>query len=92
MYVFAYLSMYLTYSISSFAGLVSSNLMCVTPLYAFATPKLKQIDFAWPRWRYPFGSTQLSYHREAFQNIWRNDYHVVIDSEVTRISRDILGK
>jgi hypothetical protein len=50
------LSSHLTYSISSFAGFVSSNLMCVTPLYAFATPKLKQIDFACPRCRYPLGS------------------------------------
>src|SRR3954465_9180146 len=45
-----------TYSVSSLVGLVSSIRMLQTPPNSCATPKLRQIDLAWPMCRYPFGS------------------------------------
>src|SRR5579864_9427282 len=45
-----------TYSTSSVVGLVSSNRRLHVPPRSAATPKLRQIDFAWPMWRYPLGS------------------------------------
>src|SRR3954465_6939072 len=45
-----------TYSTSSFVGLVSSNRKLQMPPRSCATPKFRQIDFAWPMCRYPFGS------------------------------------
>src|SRR5215468_7784867 len=45
-----------TYSTSSVVGLVSSNRRLQLPANSAATPKFRQIDFAWPMCRYPFGS------------------------------------
>src|SRR5271166_4005186 len=45
-----------TYSCSSFSGLVSSKRRLVLPPNSAASPKFRQMDFAWPRWRYPLGS------------------------------------
>jgi hypothetical protein len=44
------------YSIFSASGFVSSKRKWHLPPYFFAKPKLLQIDFAWPRCKYPFGS------------------------------------
>src|SRR6185295_9155590 len=45
-----------TYSCSSFSGLVSSKRRLQWPPYSRGRPKLRTIDLAWPKWRYPFGS------------------------------------
>src|SRR5437016_2588503 len=45
-----------TYSTSSLVGFVSSNRRLHVPPRSAATPKLRQIDFAWPMCRYPLGS------------------------------------
>ena len=45
-----------TYSVSSLVGLVSSKRRLVFPPYFWASPKLMQMLFACPRWRYPLGS------------------------------------
>ena len=37
-------------------GFVSSKRKLQVPLYFFAIPKLRNIDFAWPICKYPFGS------------------------------------
>ena len=44
------------YSCSSLSGFVSSNRRWQRPPNSWAMPKFKQIDFACPMWRYPFGS------------------------------------
>src|SRR3970282_2273802 len=41
---------------SSLVGLVSSRRRWQRPLNSLATPKLRQIDLAWPMCRYPLGS------------------------------------
>ena len=40
-----------TYSTSSLAGFVSSNLRLQTPPNSWAMPKLRQMDLACPMWR-----------------------------------------
>src|ERR1035437_880864 len=45
-----------TYSCSSFSGLVSSKRRLVLPPNSAASPKLRQMDLAWPMCRYPLGS------------------------------------
>src|SRR5438093_11720950 len=45
-----------TYSTSSFVGFVSSKRRLQVPPRSSATPKFRQIDFAWPMCRYPLGS------------------------------------
>src|SRR5581483_1065094 len=45
-----------TYSVSSFSGLVSSKRRLVCPPNSSARPKSRQIAFACPMCRYPFGS------------------------------------
>src|SRR5450756_85072 len=44
------------YSCSSLVGFVSSKRRWQRPPNSRAIPELRQIDFAWPMWRYPFGS------------------------------------
>src|SRR4030095_1215390 len=48
--------MALTYSVSSFDGLVSSKRRLHLPPNSAANPKSRQIAFAWPMCRYPLGS------------------------------------
>src|ERR1017187_2216613 len=45
-----------TYSCSSLSGLVSSKRRLVLPPNSAASPKLRQMDLAWPMCRYPLGS------------------------------------
>ena len=44
------------YACSSFSGFVSSNRRWQRPPNSLAMPKLSEIDFAWPMWRWPLGS------------------------------------
>src|SRR5262249_30866712 len=45
-----------TYSTLSLVGLVSSKRRWQRPPNSSARPKFRQIDLAWPMWRYPLGS------------------------------------
>src|SRR5271166_5339313 len=45
-----------TYSVSSLEGFVSSKRRLHFPPNSLANPKFMLMDFAWPMWRYPFGS------------------------------------
>src|SRR5437868_2027788 len=45
-----------TYSVSSLDGLVSSKRRLHLPPNSAASPKSRQMAFAWPMCRYPFGS------------------------------------
>src|SRR6266567_6012653 len=68
-----------TYSCSSFSGLVSSKRRLVLPPNSAARPKFRQIDLAWPRCRYPFGS--------GGKRVWTCPWYLLVLRSSRTISR-----
>jgi len=61
-----------TYSWLSFAGLVSSNRRWQRPPNSRAAPKSIETAWAWPMWRYPFGSGGKRVTTPLKRPVWRS--------------------